>query len=108
MRAGKLRHTAKIYKPSANLDQYGACSTEMELYRTVKASYTTRKPREVFSSGDISYVEYVVRVRRTPAMDALPRSAEVEIDGKRLKVISVRDLTGMGRMLDVLCEERSS
>ena len=107
MRAGKLRHTAKIYKASSTLDEFGACSTDLELYRTVKAGYVTRKPREVFASGNITYVEYVITVRHTPALVDLPSSAEVEVDGKRLKVLSVRDPKGMDRMLEILCEERA-
>ena len=107
MRAGRLRHKAKIYTLISTPDEFGSIDTTFELWKTVPAQVTTWRTDERFlGPGDLSTVLYKIRVRYKDDIADLSPTAEVEVHGKRLSVLGVADPDGMSRDLIITAEDR--
>lgn len=107
MRAGRLRHDLKVYQLSDTPDAFGDMGTTYTLTHTVKCRISRLGGREAFKDGgDISSVRFDIHCRYDADLELLAPDSEVEVTGRRLKVLQCTDPDGMRRVVKIIAEER--
>ena len=107
MRSGSLRHHLKIYRLSTTPDAYGAMDTSYSLWKTVPSAVRFRTFRERAENGEtLSTVQYEITVRYDEDLEVSLPTSEVEVMGRRLKVMAIGDPRGQRKSLMIYAEER--
>ena len=107
MRAGRLRHDLQIYQLSDTPDAYGDIGTSYTLTHTVKCRISRLGGREAHKDGgDISTVKFDIHVRYDEDLELLAPDSELDVTGRRLKVLQCTDPDGMRRVVKIMVEER--
>jgi len=107
MRSGRLRHTAQVYTKSTTPDAYGALDSSETLTGTYKCSLEPKYWQERAENGEtLSRVRYELIFRWYSELAHLNPSAEIVVDGRRLKVMNISDPKGRHREIRILAEER--
>lgn len=106
MRAGSLRHTAVIYERSSTPDVYGALDHTMVADPiTHKCSITQRTFRERAENGQLlSRIEFELRFRFSTDLEFLNPGAQIDINGRRLEVLSSADPDGKREQVVIYAE----
>lgn len=107
MRSGRLRHTASVYTKSATPDSYGAVDTTETLLGLYKCSLQQKYLQERAENGEVlSRVRFDLIFRYRPELASLSPDSEIDVDGRRLVVMTVADPTGKHHMVMMTAEER--
>lgn len=105
MRAGSLRHLATVHRRSDTPNAFGERPWE-ELgtyWCSVKQRYTIERAE---NGETFSKVRYDLLFRYAAALVTLPASAEIELDGERLQVLTAADPDGKHKVAFITAEAR--
>lgn len=108
MRSGALRHEAVIFTRATTVDDYGdvESGTYAEHSRR-QCSIRQRTFRERAENGEVlSKVQFELMFRYDSDLELLDPSAEVEVAGRRLLVMSTADLDGKRKTVVMHAEDR--
>ena len=107
MRNGRLRHTAIVYTPDDTPDEYGEYSLKTT-GRAYKCSMDHRTHRERPEGGsEYQKIEFKITFKYQEEIELLDPRTEIEVNGRRLVVVSTSDPTGMKREVRMFAEARS-
>lgn len=108
MRAGKLKNKAEIFMPNEAPNLYGEIEDVFVSIGVFACSATTKPRRESTTDETvISKTEFDLRFRYYTALDTLPRSAFVLLNGMKLEILTVANVQLNNREIQMICEERS-
>ena len=108
MRSGKLKNKATIYIPSTAPCEWGEveqCYTELGTYHCSALT----KPRREHTTDEtvVSKTEFDLRFRYYAALETLPRSAFLVVNGMTLEINAVANVQLNNREIQMICEERT-
>lgn len=104
MRAGRLRHLATVYTPSSTPDGFGekALVSIGQHYCSMQQKYTIERAE---NGETFSKVRYDMFFRYSSVLANLTAAAELDVDGQRLRVLTVADPDGMHRRIFITAEK---
>lgn len=107
MRAGRLRHKITFQKIVNSVDDFGqplVGNTGYENFKTVWASITPISGKETFlANKDFATVTHKIKIRFIPSLNA---SMQIDYQGRKFKIMNIRNLGEMGKELEILAEEQ--
>lgn len=108
MRAGKLNNKAEIFVPNATPNPFGEIESGAVSLGVFACSATT-KPRREYTTDEtvVSKTEFDLRFRYYAALETLPRSAFLVLNGMTLEINAVANVQLNNREIQMICEERT-
>lgn len=108
MKSGALRHLATIYTRSTTPDAYGALDTTYTVFSKQYCSMQQKYTIERAENGEtLSRVRFDLHFRFSDELQALSPSAEIEVNGLRLSVLTVADPEGRRKRIWITAEQKT-
>ena len=106
MRSGNLRHKIKIQSLGNTTDSVfgGVEPSNYQDFKTVWSSITPISGKETFlANKDFATVTHKIKIRFIPGLNA---SMQIDFQGRKFKIMNIRNFAEMGKELEILAEEQ--
>ena len=105
MRSGNLRHKITFQTIGTATNDFGEIEqNNYQDFKTVWSSITPISGKETFlSNKDFATVTHKIKIRFIPGLNA---SMQIDFQGRKFKIMNIRNFAEMGKELEILAEEQ--